>query len=121
MPGERPPKDDLQAYGYRSGVVSLGKAAAEVPVPDQIALRDQGLRETTIDRILPAFLRANALTLGAVGVLWIADELNMVFHVAAPGDRIITSHVIMTLLGATTVQVGVIAATIARYLFPGRP
>ncbi|MEA2731005.1 MAG: hypothetical protein QOF70_5480 [Acetobacteraceae bacterium] len=26
----------------------------------------------------------------------------------------------MTLLGATTVQVGTIAAIIARYLFPGR-
>jgi hypothetical protein len=29
--------------------------------------------------------------------------------------------VIMALLGATTVQVSVIAALIARYLFPGRP
>jgi hypothetical protein len=37
-----------------------------------------------------------------------------------PADRIITSQVIMALLGATTVQAGAIAAIIARYLFPGR-
>ncbi len=37
-----------------------------------------------------------------------------------PGDRIITPQVIMTLLGATTVQVGAIAIIITRYLVPGR-
>jgi hypothetical protein len=35
-----------------------------------------------------------------------------------PDQRIITEHVIMTLLGATTVQIGSIATIIARYLFP---
>jgi len=31
------------------------------------------------------------------------DEFNMVLNVASPRDRIITSQVIMALLGATTV------------------
>jgi hypothetical protein len=73
------------------------------------------------DRVVPAFLKANGLTLVAVAVLVLLDEINIAVHLTAPGDRIITEKVIMALLGATTVQVGVIAALIARYLFPSRP
>lgn len=60
------------------------------------------------------------MTLGALGVLWLVDQIDIVLRVIAPGDRIINSQVIMALLGATTVQVGAIAVIIARYLFPGR-
>ena len=127
MPTERPPtsagepdlsEDTLQA----SRVVSLGGRAARegVSVADQVTLRDQGLREQMVDRILPAFLWANGLTLGAIAVLWLVDQFEIAFRLIAPGDRIITSQVIMALLAATTVQVGAIAAIIARYLFPGR-
>jgi hypothetical protein len=98
-----------------------------VPVADQIALRDQALRERDHDLrdwmakvVIPAFLKANGWTLIAIGVLWFVDELTIVFRVTDPGDRIINSQVIMALLGATTVQVGAIAVIIARYLFPGR-
>jgi hypothetical protein len=63
---------------------------------------------------LPAFLKANGLTLAAVAVLVVLDEINIASHLIAPGDRIITEKAIMALLGATTVQVGAIAALIAR-------
>jgi hypothetical protein len=71
--------------------------------------------------VIPAFLKANGLTLIALALLVVLDEINLNLHLIAPGDRVITEKVIMALLGATTVQVGVIAALIARYLFPGRP
>jgi hypothetical protein len=73
------------------------------------------------ESVVPAFLWANGLTLAALAVLVVLDEVNIAAHLIAPGDRIITAKVIMTLLGATTVQVGAVAALIARYLFPGRP
>jgi hypothetical protein len=72
-------------------------------------------------RVVRVFIQANYVTLAALGLLVVLDEVNMALHLVAQGDRIITNQVIMTLLGATTVQVGVIAAIIARYLFPGRP
>ena len=53
-------------------------------------------------------------------MLAILDEFNIAWDWIAAGDRIISAQVIMTLLGATTVQVGAIAVVIARYLFPGR-
>jgi hypothetical protein len=48
------------------------------------------------------------------------DQHNIAQSIIAPADRIVNNQVIMTLLGATTVQVGAITAVIARYLFPGR-
>lgn len=37
-----------------------------------------------------------------------------------PDERLVTTEVVMTVIGATTVQLGAIMYTIARYLFPGR-
>jgi hypothetical protein len=48
------------------------------------------------------------------------DQVNIEHSLVSPSDRIINHQVIMTLLGATTVQVGTLATIIARYLFPGR-
>jgi hypothetical protein len=70
------------------------------------------------DSLLPL---AKGLTLAALAILVLLDEINIALHLIAPGDRIITEKVIMALLGAATVQVGAIAAIIARHLFPGRP
>jgi hypothetical protein len=104
-----------------TAVVSLNAASSDLSVTDQIALQDADLRKWMADRVVPAFLKANGLTLAAVAVLVVLDEINIASHLIAPGDRIITEKVIMALLGATTVQVGAIAALIARYLFPSRP
>jgi hypothetical protein len=92
-----------------------------ISVADHVALQDANLRKWMVDRVVPAFLKANGLTLIALAVLVVLDEINIASHLIAPGDRIITEKVIMALLGATTVQVGAIAALIARYLFPSRP
>jgi hypothetical protein len=71
-------------------------------------------------KVVPAFLWANGLALGAIGVLVALDEFNICLSLITPADRIITGQVITALLGATAVQVGAIAVIIARYLFPQR-
>ncbi len=103
------------------GVLSLEREADRegLSVADQVALRTQDLREWMADRVVPAFLWANGLTLAAIGLLVVVDEINLARGIIAPGDRIIGGQVIMALLGATTVQVGTVAVIIARYLFPG--
>ena len=85
------------------------------------ALKDADLRDWTAKDVIPAFLKTNVATLGAITALAILDEVNIAWDWIAAGDRIISAQVIMALLGATTVQVGAIAVLIARYLFPGRP
>lgn len=103
-------------------VVKLNQVAGRdgLSVADQIALHDAHLRQSMANRIVRAFVQANIVMLGALGVLVILDEVNIWCHLMSPGDRIITSKVFMVLVGATAVQVGAIAAIIARYLFPGR-
>jgi len=89
-------------------------------VDDELKTREADLREWLASKVVPAFLWANGLTLGALGVLVLLDEVNIGLRLVTPADRIIDSRVIMALLGATTVQVGAIAAIIARSLFPSR-
>jgi hypothetical protein len=90
-------------------------------VADRIALQDAELRQWMTNRMVRAFIWANGVTLAALGALVLLDEINIGFRLIPPADRIVTHQVLMALLGATTVQVGTIAAIIARYLFPGRP
>jgi hypothetical protein len=129
LPGDRPPRTH-EAHVHEAAtatdvvggeVVSLDREAERqrLSVADQVTLQDASLRGWMANRVVPAFVWANGLTLGALGVLALLDEANIIFRLIAPGDRIVNHQVIMALLGATTVQVGVIAAIIARYLFPG--
>jgi hypothetical protein len=136
LPDDPPPAVEAKAAAIAprptasvSATISLDKEAEQVrlSVTEQIALQDAGLRqrdaalrELMVNHIVPAFLKANGVTLAVLGGLAVLDEVNLVAHLMQPGDRIINHQVIMALLGATTVQVGVIAAIIARYLFPGR-
>ena len=88
---------------------------------DELRKRDADLRDWMAKVVIPAFLKANVATLFVITVLATLDEFNIAWDWIAAGDHIISAQVIMTLLGATTVQVGAIAVLIARYLFPGRP
>jgi hypothetical protein len=71
-------------------------------------------------RVIWAFIGANVVTLIVIGGLAWLDQSNIQAKVISPGERIVGQQVILGLLGATTVQIGTIAAIIARYLFPGR-
>jgi hypothetical protein len=129
LPGDRPPQ---QAAATISGegnvlpvqaeVVSLNEVANQVgvTVAEQIALQDAALRKWMTYWTIGTFIGANVVTLAAVAVLVWLDQSNLQSDLITPVDRIITDQVIMTLLGATTVQVGAIAYAIARYLSPDR-
>jgi hypothetical protein len=82
--------------------------------------REQTMREGTVKRILWVFLGANVLALVLLAILVWLDQCNIAAKLIGPKDRIVTNQVIMTLLGATTVQVGAIMGIITRYLFPSR-
>ena len=116
-----PPPGTITVTGFPP-TISLGSEAERVglSVADQVTLRDADLRKWMAETVMPAFRLANGLTLAVVAVLLVLDEIEIWFRVITPAERIITSQVIMALLGATTVQVGAIAYLIARYLFPSR-
>jgi hypothetical protein len=62
------------------------------------------------------FLLINTIVITAIIILGLAE-----WNALAEGreiERLITSELIMTLLGATTVQLGTIMLTMAKHLFP---
>ena len=104
MPGEHLPPNEGRGdatlgpvTAQATGTISLSEAAdqAGVGFRERIALQDAALRRWMARFVIPAFIKANILTLIALGVLVVVDEVNIVMHLIAPGDRIIGGQVIM--------------------------
>lgn len=126
MPGDKPPDErgvevkpsagTVRVVGGVVSVVSLNQEAQRdgLTVSEQIALRDATLREWLANRVVPAFVKTNVLTLVGLAALVALDESNLALHLITPADRVIGENVIIALLGATTVQLATIAALIAR-------
>ena len=90
-------------------------------VADQIALSDARVRARVSYAIITAFLVVNLATLLGLYIIYTADAADLRAKLVAPGQRVIDSRVVMTLLGATTVQLGSMAVIMAKYLFPLPP
>ena len=95
-------------------------AERALSVDDQIKKQTADLRDSLANKVVLAFLWANLLTLAAIAALVSLDEINIWRGLIDPADRVISGRVVIALLAATTVQVGAVAAVIARHLFPSR-
>ncbi len=100
----------------------IGERSPPTPpsVDDQIKLDEMALRKDTAARIVGMFTTANAFILLATTVIFMFDVHLMAFHGLKAEDRLINRDILMALIGATTVQLGVIMVAIARYLFPNK-
>ena len=87
-------------------------------VGEEIALTDAKVRRTVSYVIVGAFVFANLVTLAGVAIIVREDNANIVAHAMAAQDRVITPGVVMALVGATTIQLGALAVTMGRYLYP---
>jgi len=93
---------------------------APVTVADKIALSDAGLRKLVAIAIVAAFLLVNAMVLWGV---WMAfkQDIAMLSRPETnftPKDRLVTTELLMTLVGATTVQLGALIVLMGKYIFP---
>ena len=113
---------------YRTSVIDLrGEAAAEQSVTDRIlvesvadriALGDLAIRKRFAGTTLLLFVITNVFVLSGLGVLFWQDTVQLTAGRIGAGDRIVSAQVVMTLLGATTVQLGAVIYTMARAIFP---
>lgn len=76
------------------------------------------LRKEVAQSILQLFGIANTVVLFVILVLIGVDIWMLNTGLIKSAERIVDSKVVMTLVGATTVQMGAIVLTIASYLFP---
>jgi hypothetical protein len=100
--------------------ISESAADAALSVADQIALSDAGLRKFVVGAIVVAFLIVNG---GVLLGIWVAfrtdiELLTQSGSKFAAADRLVTTNLLMTLVGATTVQLGALIVLIGKYLFP---
>ena len=125
---ERLSDDEVRVSGTHNAVnvITLREAADKsgLTVDQQIALGDAQVRQQVTQGNLDMRQRmargvgwtfgiANGVTLLGVAVLAGLDQWNMVRGTITTADRIVDQKVVMTLIGATTVQVGAIAFIMA--------
>ena len=85
---------------------------------DQVALGDLGIRRAFARNVMILFAVANLFVLIGLGVVFAMDCIQLADHQISPSQRVVSSEVLMTLLGATTVQLGTVVYTITRAIFP---
>ena len=100
-----------------NGAISLRQTAPGKPESFEQALeRDKFEHKKRLANHLTwLFSLSNIVVLIAVAIVYYND-----LRLADPSQRLITSEVIMTLIGATTVQLGAIMLTMAKSIFPTR-
>jgi hypothetical protein len=76
------------------------------PVDDEVALGDLEIRKKVTTHILWLFAAANVVVLAGLAIIYYGDLSLLQVGKITPAERIINSNVVMTLLGATTVQLG---------------
>jgi hypothetical protein len=87
-------------------------------VADTNRLKDATVRRHVTYLIVGAFVAVNVLTYLGIGWMYSIDQAELAQHVVTPTQRIITTEIVATAVGATTVQLGFLAILIGRYLFP---
>jgi hypothetical protein len=94
-------------------VVSLDDKAAPISMADDLALRDQQLKEWIAREVIALVKVGLMATLGVVFALVLIDSLGIYLQWFDAPDRLITKDVVLAMIGATMIQIGAALATIA--------
>ena len=76
------------------------------------------LRKKLASSIMSTFLWINGTVLLLIVGMYVADCIFLSNGVIKSSERVIGANVIMSIVGATTIQLGAIAASLSRWLFP---
>ncbi|MDP8984697.1 MAG: hypothetical protein M3N97_06555 [Pseudomonadota bacterium] len=116
--GSDPGTEQINSEGHQPSVVQLSQAALPYGLHAQRSLIRQ--RWTMLLTIGAVFVLLNA---AVFAFIWRTAATDLSFVTAHPDladKRIVTSHVIMTLIAATVAQTGAITLAMARFLFPAQ-
>ena len=81
------------------------------------SIEEPTLRDRVGDEVLRLFRLSLITTLSAAALIILIDSCFILAKVITPDQRLLTEKVLMTLIGATVVQVGVALAAIVYALF----
>jgi len=97
--------------------VKLGSVDHDLTVTERIALLEANIRRNLAYAIMILFALVNIMTLLFVLLLFRADQSDLAEKMIGPADRVVNAHVLMTLLAATTVQLGTVMVIMTRFIF----
>jgi len=89
-------------------------------VTEQVELGELEMRKKASEDITNIFIKANTFVLGFLAALVAADWV-IIISTGKVEYRLVDKEIIMMLLGATTVQLGIIMVSMSRFLFPSKP
>ncbi len=87
-------------------------------VADRIVLSDARVRALVSYAVCAAFLAVNLATVAGLSAVHLDDYANIRLKLATADQAVVNARVLMALLGATTVQLGLMAVIMVRYLLP---
>jgi len=90
-------------------------------VDDEVKRGDLEIRRIFAHNVMILFALTNVFVMLGLGWLAAHETAAIAAKTMVSSDRIIDSKVVMTLLAATTVQLGTVIYTIARAIFPPTP
>jgi hypothetical protein len=93
-------------------------AFASPSVAERIALSDARVRANISYAVFAAFLAVNIGTVAGLYAVHLDDVANIRMKLATADQAVVNAHVLIALLGATTVQLGSMVVIMVRYLFP---
>ncbi|MCW8091594.1 hypothetical protein [Alteromonas sp. ASW11-130] len=119
-PDQRQKKDKpTESMGLEDAVTNdaaIKRVEREAAV--EILRNEAELRKNAAEDILNLFRKANLFVLGFLIILLIVDISLIYAGEASVEDRIVNEKVVMSLIGATVIQLGTIMISLSKYLFP---
>jgi hypothetical protein len=109
--------EQFEQLGLGEQKISKLEASLSAPVADQIALGDTRIRRHLAYALMAVFTAVTGATLWFLWLLFLADQKDFAAKLISQEGRVVNAKVIMTLLGATTVQLGAVMVIMARFLF----
>jgi hypothetical protein len=102
----------------RAGKIASLSGIRTGTVEEEIALSEAALRQDVAATIVRTFIKVNGVVLAIVAVTFASDCALLFLGKIAPADRIVSTNLLIALISATTVQLGSIALSMGKYVFP---
>ena len=98
----------------------LAGIESELTVKDRLDIAESELRRDLARTIMRWFVRVNVAVLLLLAVVYGAEALFVWGKLISPSERIIGQNVLLAVIAGTTAQLGAIALSISKWLFPQR-
>jgi hypothetical protein len=96
----------------------VAKLESQLSFRESLDLKESELRREIASKVMSTFLTINGAVFLFVLLVFIADVFLIAKGRLSSADRSVDAKVIISIVGATTIQLGAIAFSLSQWLFP---